>query len=108
MSLTTGQNKLLSLRRRWRAESFVYCLLLSLSVSLLATALLHILLGWPLWTGLPVLAGCFFPVLFFFPFWRVTVSDVARFLNKQVPELEESCELLLRSADELGPLEKLQ
>jgi hypothetical protein len=108
MALPGGKNKLLSLQKRWKAESFAYCLLLSLAVSLLTTTLLHVGWGWPLWTGAPILTGCYLSALFLFPYWRVTLAEVARYLDKQVPELEESCGLLLQPAGQLGSLEKLQ
>jgi Domain of unknown function (DUF4175) len=103
-----AKNKLLSLQKRWRAESFAYCLLLSLSVSLPLTTLLHV--GWqlPLWIGAVILAACIPAALWMFPSWRVDLTDVARYLNKQLPELEESCGLFLRPAGDLGPLEKWQ
>jgi Domain of unknown function (DUF4175) len=108
MALTEGRNRLLALQRRWKAESFVYCALLSLSVSLTITILLVCLVGWPFWSGFFILALTFCVLLLLFSTWRIKPVDIARYLDRQIPELEESCGLLLRSAGELGPLEKLQ
>ena len=103
-----GKERLDMLQRRWKAESFVYCLLLALAGSVLLTAVLHAGMGWPLWVGGPVVLLCLAISLALSPYWRITRTDTARYLDRMLPELEESCGLLLRGAAELGPLEKLQ
>ena len=96
------------LQRRWKAESFVFCGLLAMTVSLLSMSLLHTLLGWGWWIGALLFLLCFAAALFLFPYWRISLTDITRYLDRQLPELEESCGLLLRPAEELGPLERLQ
>ncbi len=96
------------LQRRWKAESFLYCGLLTLAGSVLLTGLLHSTAGWPLWVGWPVTATLGVLVLWRFPYWRMSVTDIARFLDRRLPELEESCWLLLRDPAEMGSLERLQ
>jgi hypothetical protein len=103
-----GKERLDRLQRRWKAESFVYCLLLALAGGVLLTAVLHAGLGWPLWTGGPAVLLCLIISLALSPYWRITLADTARYLDRILPELEESCGLLLRGGAELGPLEKLQ
>jgi hypothetical protein len=103
-----GKERLDRLQRRWKAESFVYCLLLALAGGVLLTAVLHAGMGWPLWSGGPAVLLCLVISLALSPYWRITRTDTARYLDRMLPELEESCGLLLRGGAELGPLEKLQ
>jgi hypothetical protein len=103
-----GKERLHRLQRQWKAESFVYCLLLALAGGVLLTAVLHAGLGWPLWAGGPAVLLCLVISLALSPYWRVTLTDTTRYLDRMLPELEESCGLLLRDGTELGPLEKLQ
>jgi len=58
--------------------------------------------------GVLLLIGCFCLALWVFPVWRMSDRDVASYLDRRLPELEESCGLLLRPAEELGGLERLQ
>ena len=103
-----GKNILGTLQKRWRIAGIVYCLLLALSASLLLLLLVHQWLQWPLWTGAIIGTFFFLITLSLFPYWRISLPDIARFLDLHLPGLEESCGLLLKPAEELGPLEKLQ
>ena len=100
--------KLNDLRRRWRRQGLLYCALLALAVVLPATAGLHLWLGWSLWVGLVVLAAALGLCLWVVPFWRIGVNDIAVYLDRTVPELEDSSGLLLRASAELNGLERLQ
>jgi hypothetical protein len=94
--------------RRWRTEALLYCGLLALTVSLVLWAVLHLVWAWPWWAGPFVLGVSFVLVLVLYPFWRLTLADIAVFLNSRLPELEDSCGLMLRPAGELSGLERLQ
>lgn len=99
---------LLSVQRRWAVQGLIFCGLLAIAVSLLLTIVLHRWGYGSLWYGIALFAVICCAALLVFPSWRVTVVDVARILDRHVPELEESCGLLLKPAEELGALEKLQ
>ena len=103
-----GSKRLNALRRRWKAESFVFCGLLTLAGTVLFTGLLHAGAGWPLWVGWPVAVVLGVLALWRFPYWRMSVADIARYLDRRIPELEESCCLLLKDPAEMGLLERLQ
>jgi hypothetical protein len=103
-----GSKRLKALRRRWKAESFLYCGLVTAAGSVLIAVLLHVGAGWPLWVGWPVTGALGAVVLWRLPYWRMTVTDIARYLDRRIPELEESCWLLLRDPAEMGLLERLQ
>jgi hypothetical protein len=96
------------LRRRWRIEGLLYCGLLALAVGLVVWAVLHWLWGWPWWAGLFVWVVVWGVLMAVFPVWRLGLADIAVFLDGRLPELEESCGLLLRPAGELSGLERLQ
>src|SRR6186713_522801 len=108
MAEQPGHNILRSLQRQWKWQGLLYCLLLALAGSLLATVLLVRWLAFSPWMGLPVFVVFFLLALIFFPYWRISLADTARFLNERVPELEESCGLLLLPRSSLGSLERLQ
>lgn len=108
MAERQSKHILRSLQQQWRIQGVVYCLLLALSVSLLLTAIAHQWLQWPLWTGVIMTTILFGVALFLFPYWRITLPDITSYLDSHLPQLEESCGLLLKPSGELGPLEKLQ
>lgn len=89
-------------------EGIVFCVLLSLAVSL---ALWLLLSRWgygsPLY-GILLFGMLMLAALMLFRSWRITLADTARALDRWLPELEESSHLLLRPEHELGALEKLQ
>jgi Domain of unknown function (DUF4175) len=108
MAERTGKERLEALQKQWKAEGIVYCLLLALAAVVLLTTALHAGVRWPLWVGWPIGILCFLTTLLLFPYWRIKMTDTSRYLDRSLPELEESCGLLLRVGTELGPLEKLQ
>src|SRR6187399_731585 len=97
-----------SLRRRWMIGGLVFCLLLSVAVSLL----LMVALRWWGYDDMWLVVLCFavvcFLSLWLFPSWRVTEADTARILDMHLPELEASSGLLLLPEEELGMLQRLQ
>jgi hypothetical protein len=96
------------INKKWRSVSFVSHFLLAVAIILPPVFVIWHYTGFLFW-----------PVLVFFIItatiiaaidrsWRITDREVARFLNKTYPSLEESCELLLRSPSSLNLLEQLQ
>jgi hypothetical protein len=103
-----GKRRLNVLWRRWRAESLIYCGLLTLAGSVLLTAAMHVVAGWPYRAEWAIGAVAGVIVVWRSPYWRITLTDIARYLDRRIPELEESCGLLLRPLAELNSLEGLQ
>jgi len=89
-------------------EGLLYCGLLALAVGLVVWAVLHWLWGWPWWAGLFVWVVVWGVLMVVFPVWRLSLADIAVFLDGRLPELEDSCGLLLRPSGELNGLERLQ
>src|ERR1700761_608660 len=104
----TYNGMLVALLRRWRWEAILFCGLLGASVGIVLMFLLYVFFHWPLWSGLGLITGCILLALFLFPAWRLTLEDISRYLDRQLPVLEESCGLLLRPATELSSLEQIQ
>jgi len=102
MAERQGIERLSALHRRWKAEGILYCLLLGLAVSILPGVMVSVAVG------VLALLFSFAVALVVFPYWRLTLMDIARYMDRALPELEESCGLLLRPVSELGPLERLQ
>ena len=103
-----GAKKLRAIWRRWRVGGFLYCLFVALAVAGVVMAVGFVFFDWRRWIEVPVIAGCFGGALLLFPGWRMRLRDVVRYLDRQLPELEDSCGLLLRRPEELGRLERLQ
>src|SRR5580704_11437948 len=103
-----GKRRLNVLRRRWRAESLAYCGLLTLAGSVLLTAAMHLLAGWPYRAEWAIGAALGVIVVCRSPYWRITLPEITRYLDRRIPELEESCGLLLRPPAELNALEGIQ
>jgi hypothetical protein len=103
-----GKRRLNVLRRRWRAESLVYCGLMTVAGSVLLTAAMHVFVGWPYRTAWAIGVGLGTIVVWRSPYWRIVLTDIVRYLDRRLPELEESCGLLLRSPAELNSLEGIQ
>ncbi|MBS1664436.1 MAG: DUF4175 family protein [Bacteroidetes bacterium] len=104
MAKQEGVERLVVLQRRWKAEGFAYCLLLSLAIGLVGM----LLSGWNWVIGVGGLVIGLVVLLWRVPYWRITMTDIVRYLDRQLPGLEESSGLLLKSGEELGPLERLQ
>lgn len=108
MSAFTGKIWLEKLRKRWVMFSTVKMLLLSLSAAIAVFALLCFFVGAGLYVFVTVLIISLVIQLVFNKYWRLSLSQIASFVNRKFPEVEESSGLLLASPSELSPLQRLQ
>src|SRR6478752_3157592 len=95
-------------RKRWITTRLLSVVLNSAAISLLLSFLAHNVLGQPLWAPGFIFIAVLLLMLSLDRFWQIREKDVARFLNKQYPSLEESCELLFEAPSSLNLLQKLQ
>lgn len=95
-------------QRSWRRQALLHCLLLAAGSALAAGALLHTFLHASWWWTVAIAAAAMGFALLLWPQWRMCEKDVVQYLNRQVPELEESSELLVLNAGELSLLQQLQ
>ncbi len=101
-----------SLTQEWRRTIYAGYALRASGWSLLATTSFFLLVQ-PSWPGVIafaglVLAGSFLVLIFFNRKKPVEAALIASHLNRALPQLEESCELLLKPEAESTILEKLQ
>lgn len=96
------------LRQRWRLSALVVHVLAALGLTAIITVLLCKVNMVPLWYAIPIGICCLMLLLLPSRGWRISDNDVVRYFNINYPELEESCELLLKPGHTLGALEQLQ
>ncbi len=95
-------------QQKWRSSNILSLAFLALAAALFLSSIFHVLFSSSFLWILPLFFA--FGMLFFStnPFWKISVLDVARYLNDFFPELEESTELTLKPTDSLNLLERLQ
>ena len=108
MAETQAIQAIRSLRHSWRRTTFASAFILAAATGFLCTAVLHIMpglsYGWIfLWFALSLLI-----ILMADQSWRISETDIARYLDKVYPELEESSALLLQPSASLPFLQQLQ
>jgi len=95
-------------QKKWKSSNILSLALLALAAALLLSTVFHVFFSGSFWFAVPLFL-IFCTALFFVDFsWKISIRDVARFLNAYFPELEESSELTLKPAESLNLLEKLQ
>lgn len=108
MMYSNGGHIIDTLKKRWINLVLLSYLLSSLASAILITGLLHFL--WPvsLWYVLLLWVVFSLLILLFSKAWKIKETDIVIYLNKTFPQLEDSCDLLLKSPDNLSLLERLQ
>jgi len=95
-------------QKKWKSSNILSLALLALAAALFLSTVFHVFFSGSFWFAVPLFL-IFCTALFFVDFsWKISIRDVARFLNAYFPELEESSELTLKPAESLNLLEKLQ
>lgn len=104
-----GIHKIDLLHRRCIRYQLAADLLFAAGSAALAACTLYALFSWPVWWWLllffAVVFGCIAVIR---RSWEIDKRTITSFLNFKYPELEESCELVLKQPNELNLLEKLQ
>jgi len=108
MPEVTGRDIILSLRKKWMINAALSASLFAISAAFILNMILFKIFLLSFWWVVPLFIIAFGSVLFLNRSWDITALDVAKFLNKKYPQLEESCGLYLKPAEELNQLEKLQ
>jgi hypothetical protein len=105
---TAGYNTITSVQKSWRNYELFAIGIIALSISLPLEAFLNIVFRASLWWLLPVTTFILAILISVLNNWKINAKDAAGLLNNHYPELEESTGLLLKPAQQLGLLEKLQ
>jgi len=112
MSPEHAQQLLHALARQWRRKIYAGYALRSLGLALIAAAGLAPVFRSPWFAQILIGAGAFVACFLFYLLLNKNqffdAALIARHLNRAMPELEESCELALKSEAALTALEKMQ
>jgi hypothetical protein len=108
MQHNQGAHIIHTFRKKWVFNNILSAVLFAAAGSIMAAVLLHKIFATAWWYAAPVFAVLSAMAIMAKPAWKVADADVARFLNKQYPSLEESCGLLLLPPETLNLLEGLQ
>jgi len=97
-----------SLRRKWVLHAWISYGLISLAIGITAGEILHQAFDFSLGWILLFTSGSFILCLIFADSWRITLRDIARWLDAKYPSLEESTTLLLPDGPVKTGLQKMQ
>jgi hypothetical protein len=103
-----GLHIIRSIQKKWMLVSLFSNTVFAGSFTVLFSFLARDVFRWPFFTVIVFFVIILALLLYINNMWRVTEKETARYLNKQYPSLEESCELLLEDAASLNLLENLQ
>ncbi|RKR85053.1 hypothetical protein BDD43_5309 [Mucilaginibacter gracilis] len=103
-----GQHKIQSFKRQWISYQLLAAIVIAASTALPVGYLLHHVFSQPLWFIAPLFIVFAAALLLTQKPWKITDTDVSRYLNTVYPQLEESCELVIKPAGSLNLLEGLQ
>lgn len=97
-----------SLQQKWKTLSLLSLALLSLAPAVIVVTCLHQLFQYSFALIIPAWIILFFLMLIIFRSWRIKQHDVIIYLNRHIPQFEESSGLLLKPSSSLNLLEKMQ
>lgn len=96
------------LRKRWVSTAIAANGLLALSSIAILFVILVKFLKLDAWWILPCALLSVLAIFLLRTHWKISKDDVARYINRSMPQAEESTQLLLRPKESLGFLEQLQ
>ena len=96
------------LRKRWVSTAIAANGLLALSSIAILFVILVKFLKLDAWWILPCALLSALAIFLLRTHWKISKDDVARYINRSMPQAEESTQLLLRPKESLGFLEQLQ
>ncbi|SKB87256.1 DUF4175 family protein [Daejeonella lutea] len=103
-----GHIELKRFHKQWRAYALISHLFIALAISVLCVAIFRRFEQVSfLWT-IPVCLVILGIMAWWTGLMKTSTRDIGRFLNQSFPELEESADLLVKPAESLNVLEKLQ
>lgn len=105
--MSASNNTLQNLRKRWQAALVFALLLPSLGLGLLTAAICHFFNYNMIW-GLLILLLFFGLMMLIYKPWKLDDFEVARILNRELPQTEESTALLLKEPGGMSLLERIQ
>lgn len=108
MPIVKGKEWIYQLRIKWMIFHLGRSVAISLAVTFVFAAIAVYLLSWSPWLSVVVFLIVLLICLLVKPSWKIKAPDIARYLNRVYPEVEESADLILKNTDELTVLQQLQ
>jgi hypothetical protein len=108
MSYSEGKKSIKRIQSRWIFSGLIASLIIALSISLIGISIWNIFSDVSFWYAAPSSLFLSFAITQFFQTLNIKDEDVTRLLNTTYPILEESSSLVLKEAETLNVLEKLQ
>ncbi|MDB5192556.1 MAG: hypothetical protein JWQ96_2119 [Segetibacter sp.] len=106
-----GQHKgkliIQGLQKKWTIRILLSHMVFALAITLLLSSF-AIKVFQSTWVIIPLIFVVLVLIVFQFLYKKISEEDVAQFLNKALPQLQESTSLLLKPYDNMNILEKLQ
>jgi hypothetical protein len=93
---------------KWAASTIAADILIAITAALCIIYILNLLIGLSFWWLGPAMLLMAGAIIYFDQSWRISLHDVARYLDKKFPVLEESSTLLLQPQESLSMLQQLQ
>lgn len=103
-----GSNIIRSMLKKWRTINIFSDFLISTAIACLISVLLFKTMLLPVYWGFVILIVVFIILFLIRGYWKITEAEIARFLNRMFPQMEESSSLLLKPYESLNLLEKMQ
>lgn len=95
-------------KRNWAASTIAADILIAIAAGVCIIFFLNIFVGLSFWWLAPAVVLLATAIIYFDQSWRISLSDVASYLDKKFPALEESSRLLLQPQNSLSLLQQLQ
>jgi hypothetical protein len=108
MSYSEGKKFIKTIQSRWIISGLTASFIFALSISLIGISIWNIFSSVSYWYAAPTSLILSFAIARFFQTLNIKEGDVTRLLNTTYPILEESSSLVLKEAETLNILEKLQ
>lgn len=108
MSYSEGKKFIKTIQSRWIFSGLIASFIFALSISLIGVSIWNIFSDVSYWYAVPSSLILSFTIVQFFQTLNINEEDVTRLLNTTYPLLEESSSLVLKEAETLNVLEKLQ
>ena len=97
-----------SMQKKWKALSLLALALMALALAVIFVTCLHQLFQYSFVWIIPAWFAVFMLMMAVLRSWRIKQRDVIIYLNRHIPQLEESSGLLLKPAASLNLLEQMQ
>jgi hypothetical protein len=108
MAELNGKHIIRALQKKWILTIILSNILWALGISILLSTFLYKIIGLSPWWVILFFIVIFLSLFISYHAWKIKEGDVSQFLNQTYPQVEESCDLILKPYESLNLLEKLQ